>query len=175
MYDDRLEIFSPGALPNIVTLENMRHTRYARNPRIARTLSEFGWVKEMNEGVNRIYDEMQLSFLNEPKYSEPNKNAVLLILENSYTSRYLRENDRFEEYVAKLNENKFTEIEMRIIAHLYNHKTVTVKQASEIINKSLVYTRKLLRKLLEDGYIEWHGVNPKDPTQYYTLPQNIPN
>ncbi|MFR3451038.1 MAG: ATP-binding protein [Collinsella sp.] len=35
MFDDRLEIVSPGALPNIVTLDNMRNTRYSRNPRIA--------------------------------------------------------------------------------------------------------------------------------------------
>jgi len=27
MYDDRMEITSPGKLPNVVTLENMRHTR----------------------------------------------------------------------------------------------------------------------------------------------------
>lgn len=50
MYDDRLEILSPGKLPNIVTLENMRHTRWSRNPIIARTLVEFGWVRELNEG-----------------------------------------------------------------------------------------------------------------------------
>ena len=35
MYDDRMEILSPGKLPNVVTLENMRHTRWARNPIIA--------------------------------------------------------------------------------------------------------------------------------------------
>ena len=58
LYDDRLEIFSPGKLPNIVTLNNMKNTRYSRNPRIARVLSELGWVKELNEGVKRIYDEM---------------------------------------------------------------------------------------------------------------------
>ena len=54
MFDDRMEIISPGALPNIVTLDNMRTTRYSRNPRIARTLVEFGWVRELNEGVQRI-------------------------------------------------------------------------------------------------------------------------
>lgn len=54
MFDDRLEIKSPGSLPNIVTLDNMKHTRFSRNPKIARILSEFGWVKELNEGVNRI-------------------------------------------------------------------------------------------------------------------------
>ncbi len=58
MYDDRLEVISPGKLPNIVTLENMRCTRWSRNPIISRTLVEFGWVKELNEGVQRIYDEM---------------------------------------------------------------------------------------------------------------------
>ena len=56
LYDDHLEIFSPGKLPNIVTLENMKYTRYSRNPRIARVLTEFGYVKELNEGVKRIYD-----------------------------------------------------------------------------------------------------------------------
>ena len=32
-----------------MTLANMRTTRYSRNPRIARTLAEFGWVRELNE------------------------------------------------------------------------------------------------------------------------------
>lgn len=50
----------------------MLNTRYSRNPRIARVLSEFGWVKELNEGVKRIYDEMQMFFLKEPTYTEPN-------------------------------------------------------------------------------------------------------
>lgn len=45
IFDDRLEIISPGLLPNIVTIENILHQRYSRNPRIARVLSEFGWVK----------------------------------------------------------------------------------------------------------------------------------
>ena len=48
IFDDRLEIVSPGALPNIVTLDNIKTTRYSRNPRIARTLVEFGWVRELN-------------------------------------------------------------------------------------------------------------------------------
>ena len=39
MFDDRLEIHSPGLLPNIVTVENILYQRYSRNPRIARILS----------------------------------------------------------------------------------------------------------------------------------------
>ena len=58
MFDDRLEILSPGKLPSIVTIDNIRDTRFSRNPRIARVLTEFGWVRELNEGVKRIYEDM---------------------------------------------------------------------------------------------------------------------
>lgn len=48
----------PGKLPNIVTVDNIKDTRYARNPRISRVLTDFGWVRELNEGVKRIYSDM---------------------------------------------------------------------------------------------------------------------
>lgn len=109
MYDDRLEILSPGKLPNIVTLENTKHQRYSRNPKIAQTLHDFGWVKELNEGVNRIYDEMQSFFLNDPVYTEPEGRFVMLVLENSVTSRTLRGQDGLrtrldEELLESLND-----------------------------------------------------------------------
>ncbi len=62
MFDDRLEIESPGKLPNIVTIKNIKHERFSRNPRLARTLTEFGWVREMNEGVKRIYFKWKMRF-----------------------------------------------------------------------------------------------------------------
>lgn len=62
MYDDRLEIESPCKLPNIVTIDNIKETRYSRNPRLSRILTEFGWVRELNEGVKRIYTDMKRFF-----------------------------------------------------------------------------------------------------------------
>ena len=50
MYDDRIEFLSPGRLPSIVTVENIQNTRFSRNPLIARVLTDFGWVRELNEG-----------------------------------------------------------------------------------------------------------------------------
>lgn len=53
-----MEIFSPGKLPNIITLDNMKYTRYSRNPKIARVFSYFVYVKELNKGVKRIYNTL---------------------------------------------------------------------------------------------------------------------
>ena len=100
LYDDRMEILSQGKLPNIVTLDNMRFTRYSRNPSIARVLSELGWVRELNEGVQRIYDEMAAYFLHEPVFTEPNDASVLLTLENSISSRILKQRDSLKSSIG---------------------------------------------------------------------------
>lgn len=169
LYNDRLEILSPGKLPNIVTLDNMLNTRYSRNPRIARVLGEFGWVKELNEGVKRIYDEMQMYFLKSPTYSEPNGNSVLLVLENSITSRQLRTDDKISSMFDQKILGQLNEFETTIIQFLTNNKSITIKTAKNILHKGDTFSRKQLKHLEELDIIEWHGSNKSDPTQYYTL------
>ena len=51
MRDDRTEMLSPGKPPNVVTLENTRRTRWARNPTMAGTPTGFGWVHVLSEGM----------------------------------------------------------------------------------------------------------------------------
>lgn len=169
LYDDRLEIFSPGKLPNIVTIDNMKNTRYSRNPRIARVLSEFGWVKELNEGVKRIYDEMQMCFLNLPIYSEPNGNSVLLVLENSITSRQLRNDDKIASIIGDDKIKNLNEYELKILQYLLVNESVTVKKTKELIGRADTLSRKQLASLVDKGVIEWHGANKSDPNQYYSL------
>lgn len=48
-FDDRLEISNSGPLPAQVTVKNIGQERYARNPRIARVLSDLSYVRELNE------------------------------------------------------------------------------------------------------------------------------
>ena len=93
LFDDRLEILSPGKLSGFITLENMKTERYSRNPQIARVLTEFGIVRELNEGVKRIYSEMQRFYLKDPIYSEPNQHAVLLVLDNNIVMRSKRKTE----------------------------------------------------------------------------------
>lgn len=62
LYDDRLEIISPGKLPGLITLDTMKIERFSRNPQISRVLFELNLVKELNEGVKRIYREMKEFF-----------------------------------------------------------------------------------------------------------------
>ena len=169
IYDDRMEILSPGLLPNIVTIENILNQRYSRNPRIARILSEFGWVKEMNEGVKRIYSEMEKLFLNEPRYYEPNNN-VLLVLENNILNRSLRSLDHIKNNISKIEFDKLTISEKRILYYMYNSGiNLTTKDASQYLGKGITYCKKILKELEKKKLIKWYGSSIHDRTQYYKI------
>lgn len=134
---------------------------------------EFAWVKELNEGVKRIYDEMQMFFLKEPTYTEPNGNSVLLVLENSITSRQLRTNDKLSSIFRQEILESLNEFETTIIQYLANNKSITIKKVKEMFGKGDTFSRKQLKHLQELSLIEWHGSNKSDPTQYYSLRKDV--
>ncbi len=70
-----------------------KQKRYSRNPQIARVLNEMGIVRELNEGVKKIYSEIQRFFLKDPIYSEPDRNSVLLVLDNNIVMRSRRKEE----------------------------------------------------------------------------------
>ena len=54
MFDDRLEIESPGGLAGPVTLDTLETRRYSRNPRLAQAMYTLRLVEEMGTGIRRI-------------------------------------------------------------------------------------------------------------------------
>ena len=166
-----------GAIPKIITeikefiQVQLREFQYLDKDGIFKKMPEypeFAWVKEMNEGVKRIYSEMEKFFLNAPTYSEPN-NSVLLILENNILNRSVRISESMRKLIGSDLFDNLSKLEKEIVHYSFIKKKVTVKEISKILNKSSVYTGKFLKKLSNLNILEWHGTSKKDPTQYYTL------
>ena len=170
MYDDRLEFSSPGRLPSIVTVENIQNTRFSRNPIIARVLSDFGWVRELNEGVKRIYVDMKNFFLYPPQFSEPNHNTVLLVLRNNIAARSMR---NMEAYATILKDiwPRITSLDKQIIYYIANLQTCTPSELTELTGKSRPTIRRHIDDLKKSGIIEEHSSSANDPTKFYTIHQ----
>jgi ATP-dependent DNA helicase RecG len=54
MFDDRLEVESPGGLVPPVTLDTLGQKRYSRNPILTRLMYEMRLVEEMGTGIKKI-------------------------------------------------------------------------------------------------------------------------
>ena len=167
MFDDRLEIKSPGKLPNIVTIDNIKDTRYARNPRISRVLTDFGWVRELNEGVKRIYSDMADFFLDEPEYSEP-EYAVKLILKNNIVMRNIRQESRLERLITPKIWEQLDELEKSILTYLASNKTVTRSELCSYTSKAPNTITARLNHLISLNIIKRNG-SKYDPKQTYEM------
>ena len=84
VYSDRLEIQSPGRLPNTVTIEGMKSgMRYARNQTLVNMMRDYGYVDARGMGIrNKVIPSMRAHNGTEPEWIEE---------ENRFTVRLWKE------------------------------------------------------------------------------------
>ena len=81
IFDNRIEIESPGRLAGHVTTENILHTQFARNQRLVRMINKFPNPpnKDVGEGLNTAFDAMRKLRLRDPIIQE-NPNSVTVVI-----------------------------------------------------------------------------------------------
>lgn len=87
LFDDRMEIESPGDLVPPVTYEALNRgerLHASRNPLLCRTLTEAGIMREEGEGVLRMREELRECLLPPPEF-EPRSGRVCITFRNSPT------------------------------------------------------------------------------------------
>lgn len=154
LFDDRLEVESPGRLPGLVRPDNIRSTRFARNPRIARALSDLGYGRELGEGVNRMFEEMSRVGLPDPVYAQGPASVRVSLLADPISRRIL---------------DRLPPGSERFVEHLSRAGRVTTTQAVELLAASRPTVLRYLYGLAEAGFIEHVGTSPKDPRGYWRL------
>jgi ATP-dependent DNA helicase RecG len=81
IFDNRIEVQSPGRLPAHITVENILNERFARNGAVVRILNKFPDPpnKDVGEGLNTAFNAMHQIGLREPSIKE-GENSVLVIV-----------------------------------------------------------------------------------------------
>lgn len=153
LFRDCVEVESPGRLPGLVRIENIRRTRFARNPRIARALGDLGYGRELGEGVNRMFEEMQRAGLPAPFYEQGPASVRLTLRADPLSARILDH--------LPPDSGRFAE-------HLAQRKRVTTTEAVDLFGRSRPTALRYLRKLEHAGFIERVG-STHDPTAYWRL------
>ena len=70
IFDHHYIVESPGILPGMVRIDNIRQMHFSRNPKIVQYLQQYKLVKEFGEGVDRMFREMEQSGNPAPEYKQ---------------------------------------------------------------------------------------------------------
>jgi ATP-dependent DNA helicase RecG len=79
MFQDRIEVYSPGRLLGPVTVGNIREERFLRNPVIAQVLTDMGMAGRLGDGVDRMMVLMEDAHLPPPAFAETRAGFVLTL------------------------------------------------------------------------------------------------
>ena len=166
IFDDRMLIQSPGSLPGAVTLENMRHQRFSRNPIIARVFSAFDWVRELNEGVDKIYQEMGEAGLPEPEYVSQDDYYLKLTLRNDVKSRIPRLGRDIPSLIPSPSEGisegiRLNRSAVEVLRVIYANDKATTRDIGKQTGLSESSVYRAVKRLREEGIIRREGSKKK--------------
>lgn len=134
IFDNRVEVESPGKLAGHITLDNILHEQFSRNPQFVRLINKFPSPpnKDVGEGLNTAFKAMTALRLKQPIILEKD-NSVLVIIKHE----------------------RLSSPEELVMEYLNTHSEITNSAGREITGISSENTMKrVFYKLRDADYIE---------------------
>ncbi len=150
VFDDRVEIASPGLLPVGLTVEDLRQgVSKVRNRVIARVFQELGLVEQWGSGVPRMLSACRDAGLAEPELDEIGTQFRVILRAATVGARPGDDTDR------------------RILSLLIGGEGMTTSLIAESMKLSTRAVRTRLGRLVKRGLIAEVGSGPHDPRRRY--------
>jgi ATP-dependent DNA helicase RecG len=110
VFDDRMEFRSPGGLLSSITVKDLASLSGAhesRNVMVARVLREVGYMREMGEGIPRIFQAMRESELVDPELRNEREGFTVTLRHRSiFTRQDVEWLDGYREFDLTKNEQR---------------------------------------------------------------------
>jgi ATP-dependent DNA helicase RecG len=167
MFDDRFVVQSPGAFMPQVTPDNLFHK--PRNPFLMFALREFGEVRVIGEGTQRIKREMIDAKLPAPRFQGSN-HAVTASLFNSIANRTNSLDSEAYKVLGEALSFSLDPDERRLVNFAIENGSIKPTDALRVLTTTYWQTaRAKLQRLVDRGILDFHSSKKRDPNSFYTL------
>ena len=152
LYDDRLEVTSPGMLYGGLTLEEALSGRSKiRNRAVAEVFSRMELIEEWGTGIRRILKRAGEYGLKEPEFLE---------IGDMFRVNLYRLNGKKPIKKADKKADKkpiTTERQQQIITYIKKYRSISNKEARELLNLADSTTKRILKQMVEEGILQVEG------------------
>jgi ATP-dependent DNA helicase RecG len=150
MYDDRMEIRSPGLPPAPVTIEALnrrKRVHFSRNPMLVRVLSDLQYMRDVGEGVPRIFDEMDRAGCYPPRFEMVGGFVFQVTLRNEpiYDRKTL-------EWLKQFAEVDLSGDQKRMLAYAHAHgDRFTSREFQKVIGTDIYGASNAIKDMIRKG------------------------
>ncbi|MGQ9459045.1 MAG: ATP-binding protein, partial [Anaerolineae bacterium] len=142
LFDDRLEVTSPGGLPGYITLDNIVEEHFSRNPRIVAGLFQWGYIEELGLGIDRMIETM-VEAGHPPPHFRATPYSFTVTLYN------VRERPAIPAWQRDMNERQ-----LQALAYIQKHGRITNREYRELCPSVSPETLRLdLADLVDKGVL----------------------
>lgn len=158
VFDNHLEVTSPGGLLSSISLEDIKQLKgvhQSRNSLIARVFKELGYMRELGEGMRRIYELMNQNDL-EPPELDTNRTSFRIVLHHKYVY-----SPEVKIWIDEFSDCDLSRDEKTVVRLGYGGHEISPKEiwgAVGIVDTD--YYRQLLESLKKKGIL--YRSTPKD-------------
>ena len=172
IYDDRLEITSPGGLMPGVTIERMKEGySQIRNRALAHAFSYMNLIEGWGTGIPRLLKEMREYGLAEPEFIDMEMALRINLYrkkidgetstENSNSIEFGKNNVLKEERISMDQGREDKTTSERVMSEVKRNPYITQKQLAEMIGISYAGIRYTMKKLQNEGVLLREGSTKK--------------
>jgi ATP-dependent DNA helicase RecG len=151
MFDDRVEVRSPGLPPPPVTLEQLqlhKSIHFSRNPLMVRVLADLGYLREMGEGIPRMFQEMEHYGLRPPEFSTE---GFLFVVTLRNTPIY---DDDTLRWLNQFHSGEINFRQRRLLAFAYCHgKTFSTSEYERVAEVDRDTAYREIRAMIKSGIV----------------------
>ena len=156
-YDDRVQIFSPGSLPDGLTLENIKMGMVAkRNKIIVDTLDKADVIENYASGVRRIFEDYA-HFKKQPEYYISDNGVIVTLFNRNYDIQNDGQNGGQNDGQNDGQKISTKDRLEKIIKYIESDSAITADRLKDLLNVSKRTIERDIEKLRKDNKIEYVG------------------
>jgi len=160
IFDDRVDIVSPGGVCKGITPDNFGTISITRNSTLATLLHRSDYIEQMGTGIMRMRNATREAHVAEPEFD----------MSNFFKVTFRRSNHNIsigrQSAANRLQSATTADRKRRVISFLDENQQAKVVDLIDIIGLSEGRVRDILREMVNDGTIEKVG---KNRYAYYVL------
>ncbi len=155
IYDDRVEIESPGIFPPQITPENIKHSHASipYNRVLADVLYKTTFLENWGTGAKRIMDACREQGVEEPTWKADGAFVTVTFKRPEYASVPKRDTKDEPKVFTKEFTKEFTKASFDIYELISNDSHISIDMMSEQLHLSTRQVKKYLKRLQDAGKI----------------------